>query len=452
MKILYQFKRSFKVLSGCLLFSSVVFLPQACAQGMPSEELVALIAEVAIFEAEVQLLEDENEIENLQRIFGFYIDKNMWPQAADLFANNGTMEIGGEGVYVGNARILEYLQTMGKEGAQSGILNDHMQLQPVIHVSGDGTAKGRWHHFSQQAVFGESHHWGAGIYENDYVKEDGVWKIQALHLYSTMRTPYEDGWGVTALPRTEPSKELPPDFPPTVEYENYPAVFVVPFHYENPVGGNSPVFVTEISSGSLEDVVATLHSLDRRVGLLQDADDVEYLHTVYGYYLARNQWDELAGIFAEDGTIEIAMRGVYVGRASVRRNLDLYGVQSELPGILHNHMQYQPVIHVAEDGQSALMRSRAFSMMGGYEGVGRWMGGVYENLFIKRDGIWQIAKDQVFNTYFAAYDDGWKDLNRSAPPGITQNNPPDEQPTQNFEMYPKPFLPPYHYVNPVTGQ
>ena len=34
-------------------------------------------------------------------------------------------------------------------------------------------------------------------------------------------------------------------------------------------------------------------------------DALERLHSVYGYYLARNQWDHLAGIFQEDGTIEI---------------------------------------------------------------------------------------------------------------------------------------------------
>jgi hypothetical protein len=37
------------------------------------------------------------------------------------------------------------------------------------------------------------------------------------------------------------------------------------------------------------------------------------------------------------------------------------------------------------------------------------------------------------------------------PPGITESNPPDAPPTHPFEMYPKPFLPPFHYPNPVTG-
>ncbi|HTB66500.1 MAG TPA: nuclear transport factor 2 family protein, partial [Steroidobacteraceae bacterium] len=103
-------------------------------------------------------------------------------------------------------------------------------------------------------------------------------------------------------------------------------------------------------------------------------------------------------------------------------------------------------------GQSAKMRSRAFSMMGNYGKNGTWMGGVYENTYVKRDGIWRIESDHVINTYFAPYDVGWKDLPPRDAPGITGSNPPDAPPTVHFEMYPRSFLPPFHYVNPVTGK
>ncbi len=430
--------------------------PVSASGTLPADMGVALAEigrQTAGLEAAVVNLEDEKQLENLQRIFGFYIDKNMWTEAADLFADDGSLEIGGSGIYQGKERVRAYLQSLGGEGPQHGILNDHMQLQPVITLLADGSARGRWRHFSQEAVQGESHHWGSGIYENTYVKQDGVWKINNLHLFSTMRTPYDDGWAITALPRSEPSTSLPPDLPPSVDYENYPAVFVVPYHYPHPVTAPRPWAEVEVEPlQSLVQVENQLEDLERRVSRLRDHDEIEYLQSVYGYYLARNQWDELAGIFAEDGTIEIALRGVYVGRASVRRNLDLYGEQGELPGILHNHMQFQPVIHVAADGLGANMRSRAFSMMGGYGESGRWMGGVYENTFSKRDGIWQIQTDQVFNTYFAFYDQGWRDLAPRLAPGISEDNPPDLPPSMHFDMYPLPFLPPYHYSNPVTGK
>ena len=247
-------------------FISIAFLcATGCAQAQDAAaELQALGAEVALMQQEVTRLEAENEIENLQRIFGFYFDKNQWTQAADLFTADATLEWGGSGVYEGKDRILAYFQTWGAEGPQQGVLNDHMQLQPVITIDADGTtAHGRWHHFSQEAVHGESHHWGTGIYENEYRFEDGVWKISKLQLYSTMRTPYDDGWAVTALPRTIPMQELPPDRPPSVDYENYPAVFVPPFHYTNPGAAAAPE-PRNASSMSMDagQIAAALDELD----------------------------------------------------------------------------------------------------------------------------------------------------------------------------------------------
>ena len=191
---------------------------------------------------------------------------------------------------------------------------------------------------------------------------------------------------------------------------------------------------------------------DKRIGRLEDLSQLERMNAIYGYYLARNQWDELTGIFSPTGEIEIAMRGVYVGSKSIRRNLNLYGEAGVQHGLLHNHMQFQPVIDLAPDGQSAKMRSRALSIMGQFGAYAMWMGGVYENVYVKEAGVWKIKHDQVFNTYFVPYAVGWKDVTPRPPPGITESNPPDLPPTLPFEMYPKAFLPPYHYDNPVTGK
>jgi hypothetical protein len=422
-----------------------------------SATIEALQAQAAALEREIGWLEDENAIEKLQRVYGFYTDKQLWTEAASLFADDGTIEVGGGGVYVGKDRVLKFLRLGGPEFPQPGRLNDQMQLQPIVHVAPDGrTAKGRWHVFSQDAQHGQYANWGLGVLENEYVKDGGVWKIQSLHFYTTMSTPYEQGWGKEALPNLGSSTALPPDRPPTVEYAAYPSAFVVPFHYENPVTGK-PVHAAPPaaeSSGRMDPagLAAALDDLERRLGLLEDVTQLERMNSIYGYYLAHLQWDDLTGIFAPTGTIEIAMRGVYVGSASVRRNLNLYGQATDSQfGLQHNHMQFQPVIDVAPDGRSAKMRSRALSIMGQYERYAQWMGGVYENEYVKEDGVWKIKHDQVFNTYFVPYAVGWKSVQPRPPPGITASNPPDLPPTHPFEMYPSAFLPPFHYANPVTG-
>lgn len=410
---------------------------------------------------EVQLLADQNEIENLQRIYGFYIDKGQWNQAAALFTDDAQFEIGGRGVFKGKARVLDYLRAIGPAGAAEGRLYDMMQLQPVVHVAPDGrTAKGRWHLFAQLAQSGKFHEWSTGIYENDYLKQDGVWKIARLHLYPTMTTPYGDGWGKTALDASSLEPGLKPDAPPTRPSHDYRTVFVPPFHYQNPVsdtaagrrltsGTRRPAAEVAADGTALR---AQLAAIEQRLARIEDVAQIENLQTSYGYYLSTLLWDPLANLFAEDGTIEIALRGVYVGRPAVRRNLNLYGQAGLDDGVLHNHMQFQMVIHVAEDGKTARLRSRALSMMGNFGKSSMWMGGVYENQFVKLNGVWKFHKDQVVNTYFAPYETGWKDLKLRPAPGITDSNPPDRPPTFHFDLYPKNFLLPYHYPNPVTGQ
>ncbi len=412
--------------------------------------------QIATLAHDVQLLEDQNNIEKLQRIYGYYLDKGLWSQAADLFAEDGEVQIAGRGSYVGKARVLAYLRAIGPEGPVAGRLFDNMQLQPIVHVSADGSsARARWHLFAQLAQAGQFHEWGVGVYENEYVKRAGVWQIRRLHFYPTLYTPYDAGWAksVTAYSRFEP--DLKPDQPAAA----LPAVpALAPLDFDNPVTAPAATQWTP-ASAAVADAGSTAQAMDSatgaladRVGLLEDAAIIENLHAMYGYYLATLEWDSLTDLWAPEGTIEIALRGVYVGKPAVRRNLNLYGQQGLDDGVLHNHMQYQPVIDVAGDGQTAKMRSRAFSMMGNYGKNGTWMGGVYENTYVKRDGIWRIQSDHVINTYFAPYDVGWKELAARDAPGITGSNPPDAPPTVHFEMYPRSFLPPFHYLNPVTGK
>jgi hypothetical protein len=99
------------------------------------EELQAACVRI---NGKIQRLEDESAIENLQRIYGFYVDKQLWKEAADLFADDGTLEIGGHGVFAGKPRVLEYLLRISPDGLTRGKLFNHIQLQPIIAVAPDG--------------------------------------------------------------------------------------------------------------------------------------------------------------------------------------------------------------------------------------------------------------------------------------------------------------------------
>src|SRR6187455_204972 len=257
------------------------------AASQPSFETAAALEVLALrartLEHDISLLEDVNAIKKLQRIYGFYTDKQLWSAAADLFSADGSIEVGGRGVYVGRDRIRDFLALNGPEGPQPNRLFDQMQLQPIVHVAPDGqTAEGRWHVFAQEAVHGEYANWGLGVLENEYVKEGGVWKIRRHHFFTTMYTPYEAGWAKQAIPNEGPSAQLPPDRPPTVAYEAYPKAFVVPFHYENPVmsppANNTGVEV--IADATAESLGAMLKTLESRVGLLEDVTQLERMNSI----------------------------------------------------------------------------------------------------------------------------------------------------------------------------
>lgn len=198
-------------------------------------------------EARTTRVEDINEIENLQRSFGYYVDKMLWEHVVDLFAENATLEIGDSGVYAGRESIRRYLYSLsgGEQGPLEGELYNHLQLQPVVSIADDGrTARGRWRALLMTGTYGAGSggNWGEGVYENEYVREDGVWKIAALRWYPTFIAPYEGGWlnvDRDAIREYSRGEGVSPDRPPSGDHEPYPAADIVPFHYPNPVTGRA---------------------------------------------------------------------------------------------------------------------------------------------------------------------------------------------------------------------
>jgi hypothetical protein len=421
----------------------------ASASSVPASAPVmgkANARDLARLQWQVTRLEDERDIEILQRTYGYYVDKNLWQQIGQFFTPDGTLEIGGRGVFVGRARVVQYMEFLGSP--VHGRLYDHTQMQAVIHVSPDGTtAKGRWRALVFGGDYGGVSMFGDCIYENEYRKVDGRWMISKLHSWFVMYTDIDKGWGVKAWDNTRPEKALPPDLPPTVVYDMYPGTITAPLHYENPVTGK-PVYAP--SSAAPPPATASLEQLATRLARVEDARAIEYLHNAYSYYLDRWRWDDVADLFADDGTIELAQRGVYVGKARVRQSLELFGPAGLHQGELFDHLQYQPVVHVSADGLTAKARVREFSMEGKYGGDATIGGGIYENEYVKQNGVWKIQSLHLYTTFIADLEKGWSEGPRPAP-GASAALPPDRPPTLRYQSFPIYYMQPFHYPNPVTG-
>jgi triacylglycerol lipase len=421
------------------------------------------------------LLSDETEIENLQKIYGYYLDRRMWDEVADLFAADGTIEMDLRGVYAGKTRVREFLNLLGPEGISDGQLNDHVQLQVVVDVAEDGrTAKSRSRELNMTGVHESHGEWSEGIYENSFVKEDGVWKLAALRYFPTFISDYDQGWAKDAKPVPTASTTLPPDRPPTSVYEIYPKAHIPPYHYDNPVSGKEPSYPAArgrpsdaaiaavrapVDAGGgrtrrpqVRDVDALVAEAQRQIGRVKDFHELDNLTSAYGYYLDKSLWNDLANLFAADGSIELAQRGIYIGRERVRGFLfNVFGKEGPTEGRLGNHVQWQPVIHVAADGQSAKIRSRMMQQLS--FGTRASMGAsIYENEAVKEDGVWKFSVDHTYNTWTAGYDGGWVRSAGRGVPGPSKTYPPDGPPTFVFKMFPTVYEVPFHYPNPVSGR
>ncbi|WP_338242513.1 nuclear transport factor 2 family protein [Aurantiacibacter hainanensis] len=197
---------------------------------MPTNE--DLLARIEALEARAQAAEDYRDLVNLQGAYGYYVDKGLWDKAADLFARDGTLEIAGRGVYVGQDRVREYLHRLPEY--RDGVIFNHMQLQPVLHIdSAAGAAKGRWRTLMMVGIMDdEVGRWGEATYENTYVREDGRWRIASLHGIINFYCEYDEGWHRGGVPLLRSTEGVQPDRPPSFEYEAHPTAVIAPFHYD----------------------------------------------------------------------------------------------------------------------------------------------------------------------------------------------------------------------------
>ena len=416
---------------------------------MPPDQTTPCVTEPTLAQLRSRLarLEAARSVKHLQRAFGYYVDQALWDEVADLFTADASLEVALDGVYKGRDRIRQYFYALGngRRGLAYGELHECLQLQPVVHISSDGaSAKARWRALVLSGRCGEHASWAEGPYENEYRCDHGVWKISRMHWYQTFQVPYDGGWAhnVDTTGGKLVSSSFPADAESTEPYEVWPGVYTPPFHYAT-IGA---------WSGDCLDLAVdepVLAALKRRILRLEDAAAIENLISAYGYFLDKQQWDRLTDLFADDATMEISLRGVYVGRQSIRRALELFGPQGTRHGCLHNHLQLQPVIHVSDRGR-AWARSRAFSQLGNYRGAALWHGAVYECEFVKIAGTWKYQRDHVYTTYFADYERGWAFGARAAPKP-SDRIPPDLPPTEQYDVFPGRHVPPFHYPHPVTG-
>jgi hypothetical protein len=222
---------------------------------------------------------------------------------------------------------------------------------------------------------------------------------------------------------------------------------VLPAMAADPIISDSRLLTEERRIALLETKMA---SLQREVNLIEDMKAIERLQQAFGHYVSEGLAAEAAGLFSDrpDASIEFAQQGVYLGRQRIESFLAALGVKPG-SGLLRETPMIQGVVHVSADGLTAKGRWRSLVMAGRAGEDGRWIEGPYENEYVKEAGAWRIARLHWFTTVDSSYDKGW---HKGAHPaeGPLPQLPPDRPPSIEYRSFPSFFLPPYHYLNPVT--
>jgi hypothetical protein len=392
----------------------------------------------------VERAESVRAVKRVQETYAQYSQFGLWSEMAALFADNAQLSYGNDETQ-GREAIQHYFLTKfgeGTHGLKPGGLHTQMVLRPLINVSADGqTAKGRWWEFSMTGQYGlgagasaeaaVKAEWAAGIFENEYVRERGAWKISRMLYYPMFAGPYATGW-----------RNI---------YEDQK---IVPYHFTPDETG---IPVSDLPASAMTPVdpkmnpATVLAALEQRIAMMNDEDKVRNLQNAYGYYMDRKMWDDVTDLFTSDGALSIANVGVYDGPKSIRRALERSGPPGLKQGQLNELMQLDMAVAIEAGGMEARARGLEFGMLGEADkGTAFYTLAIFENRYVKQNDIWRIREMRIFPLMKTEYAQGWAKSQVVDPPPAKEHAP-DRKVLASDVMTPG-AIPVFFLPNPVTGK
>jgi len=213
---------------------------------MSEKELEVRIKELEEQVKSLKLLQDAEEIKKLQRAYGYYLEHWMADEVIGCFSDSPDVVLSlYEGTWLRKDSIRRYFGRDWEVTAE--FLHQVMQLSPIVNVNPSGkTASGRWYSWGACAMpagEGMRQYYMGGIYEAEYIKEGGKWKILKLAYNLQLVVPPGEGWVkperlAKAVPGQRRRYDGPkPDIAPHGMDSRYPSGYIFPFHYRHPVTG-----------------------------------------------------------------------------------------------------------------------------------------------------------------------------------------------------------------------
>lgn len=432
-------------------------------------------------EDRIDALNAEDAARNLVNAWGYYVDRRMWDDVADLFTADGSVEIVRGQRFSGRTGVLEAIQAMGPAGLRQGDINDHPLFSTIVTVQpGNRQAIART---IVMGMLGEgktrSAGWSFSTVTAHLAMDQGLWKIAALQILPLLEADYASGWGGGGTAHIDDVLPAFAEVHPVTGTRTEVAgmqMLALP----------SATAVPSVAPPTAEaDLAARLIDARRRLLRSSAYDGVVNISSAYGFYIDDFQWHEMAGLFAERGNKHSPFAGFYLGRDRILAAVNaMYGPPpATRPGISF-HWRFQPVIHVSHDGRSANLRTRLFQprtsvpVAEGETPNAFYQPSLFTGMYpndqaVLEDGIWRLWSLTIDEPYMttAGWRGGWAAV-EPVPPGaaagqspLVERLPPDILMTtmgrraEHFRggagttlQWPDIMPMWFHYRNPVSGR
>ena len=134
-------------------------------------------------EARVRRLEDIEAIKKLKAKYWRCVDRKLWDEMNQVFTEEATADYGPKSKLKGRQAIVQFLKS--SLGADS-VITSHVGQRPEIELTSESTATGMWW-LNDYIVMQPNTRWrGYAFYEDEYVKEDGQWKMKSTKLVTLL--------------------------------------------------------------------------------------------------------------------------------------------------------------------------------------------------------------------------------------------------------------------------
>ncbi len=137
------------------------------------------MADQTELEARIRVLEDIEAIRKLKARYWRCVDKKLWKEMEEVFAEDATADYGPGMQFRGREAIIQFLKA---STGQESMITAHGGHNAEIEITGETTARATWALNDLVVIRPNTRMMGWGHYEDEYVKENGQWRKKSTRI------------------------------------------------------------------------------------------------------------------------------------------------------------------------------------------------------------------------------------------------------------------------------